>query len=98
MPSAGWKSHFIIREATGNNLVIQPVRDSALAWFEKLIRDRDFDDCIELFEIITDNRGRVVHERITHSYSKQVGHIVEHTARPRMLVAATDGVESKSLL
>jgi hypothetical protein len=96
MSRAGWKTYYIIREATGNNLVIQPVRDSATAWFQKLIRDRDFDDCIELFEIITDDRGRVVQEFVSHSYSKHVGHVVEHTVRPRVSLA--EGVESKSLL
>jgi hypothetical protein len=94
---AGWKTHYIIREASGCNLVIQLVRDSAHAWFRKLVVDRDFDDCIELLEIVTNDRGRVVQERVTHSYSKMVGHIVEHTVRPSVYVPQ-DEVHSVSLI
>jgi hypothetical protein len=89
---AGWKVHYIIREASGCNLVIQLVRDAAHAGFRKLIADRDFEDCIELLEIMTNNHGRVVQERVTHSYSKMVGKIVEHTARPNNVIGDVHSV------
>jgi hypothetical protein len=96
MSRAGWKVHYIIREASGCNLVIQPVRDSAHVWFQRLIQSGEFDDCIELMELHTNDRGRVVQERVTHSYSKMVGHVIEHTARPRVFLE--DEIQSTSLL
>jgi hypothetical protein len=82
MSRTGWKVHYLIREASGRNLVIQPVRDSAWYWFQAFIRSGEFDECIELFEIHTNERGRVVQERVTHSYSKLSGQIVEHVLHP----------------
>jgi len=79
---AGWKVHYVIREISGCNLVIQGVRDSAHYWFHALIKSGEFDECIELLEIVTNDRGRVVHERVTHSYSKLVGHVITHVAVP----------------
>jgi hypothetical protein len=81
MSRVGWKVHYLIREASGCNLVIQPVRDSAHYWFQALIKSGEFDECMELLEIQTNDRGRVVQERVTHSYSKLVGHVIEHTVR-----------------
>jgi hypothetical protein len=89
MSRAGWKVHYLIREASGCNLVIQPVRDSAYYWFHALIKSGEFNDCMELIEILTNDRGRVVQERVTHSYSKIVGHVIEHTARPAVTAKPT---------
>ncbi len=93
---AGWKIHYLIREISGCNLVVQGVRDSAHYWFHALIKSGEFDECIELLEIVTNDRGRVVHERVTHSYSKLVGHIITHTTRPQ-IQAAKPTVEVVSL-
>lgn len=96
MSRAGWKVHYLIREASGCNLVIQPVRDSVWYWFHALIKSGEFEECMELLEIVTNERGRVVRERVTHSYSKLVGHVTEHpthisTAKPTIVtVEVTD--------
>lgn len=79
---AGWKVHYVIREISGCNLVIQSVKDSAHYWFHALIKSGEFDKCIELLEIVTNDRGRVVHERVTHSYSKLVGRVITHVTAP----------------
>jgi hypothetical protein len=104
MSRTGWKVHYIIRESSGCNLVIQSVRDSVQFWFQELIRSGEFDECMELLEIQTNDRGRVVQERVTYSYSKLVGHVMEHpkqlaTAKPTVEVATVgEGVYSTSLL
>jgi hypothetical protein len=99
MSRVGWKVHYIVREASGCNLVIQMVRDSAFCWFKTLIQNGEFEDCIELLEIVTDNRGRVIEEHVTHSYSKYVRQIVEHVSRPRVRIESVSGdVVSVSLL
>jgi hypothetical protein len=78
-----FQTYFLIREATtGAARIIHRVRDSAIACFREMIRDGDFDDCIELMELVVNDRGRIVSEVVTHSYSKIGRHIVTHVVSP----------------
>jgi hypothetical protein len=53
-----------------------------MACFHELIREGDFDDCIELMEIVVNDRGRVVAELVSHSYSKIARFVVTHVTSP----------------
>ena len=76
-------NYFLIREPTmGSVRVIHKTRDSAFAAFHEFIKDDDFDDCIELMEVVVNDRGRVIAEGITHSYSKVGRMIVTHVVTP----------------
>lgn len=81
MPSV--LSYFIVREPVmGSIRVVHKTRDAGLAAFEAMIRDGDYEDCLEFLEIVTNDRGRVIAEGITHSYSKVSNLIVTHVVTP----------------
>lgn len=76
-------NYFLIREPTmGSIRVIHKTRDSAFVAFHEFIKDGDFEDCIELMEVVVNDRGRVIAEGITHSYSKVGRLIVTHVVTP----------------
>jgi hypothetical protein len=75
--------YFIIREATtGAPRIIHRTRDAGMCAFHQMIRDGDFDDCIELMEVVVNDRGRVVSEVVTYSYSKVSRYVVTHVLAP----------------
>ena len=76
-------SYFIVREPVmGSVRVVHKTRDAGMAAFEALIRDGDYEDCLELMEVVTNDRGRVIAEGVTHSYSKVGKLIVTHVVTP----------------
>jgi hypothetical protein len=76
-------NYFFIREPVmGSIRVVHKTRDSAFVSFNELIADGDFDDCIELIEVVVNDRGRVIAEAVTHSYSKVGRLIVTHVISP----------------
>jgi hypothetical protein len=80
-----FQTYFIIREATTASVrIIHRTRDAAMACFYELIRGGDFEDCIEIMELVTNDRGRVVAEVVTHSYSKIARYVVTHVTSPTL--------------
>ena len=78
-----FQTYFIIREATTAAVrIIHRTRDAAMACFHELIREGDFDDCIEIMELVVNDRGRVIAEAVTHSYSKIARFVVTHVMSP----------------
>jgi hypothetical protein len=77
------QSYYLIREATtGSVRIIHRVRDSAICAFNELIAEGDFDECIELMEVVVNDRGRVFAEAVLHSYSKLGRYVVTHVVTP----------------
>ncbi len=78
-----FQTYFIIREATTASVrIVHKTRDSVMGSFYELIRDGDFEDCIEIMELVTNDRGRVMAEVVTHSYSKIARYVVTHVTSP----------------
>ena len=79
------QNYFFIREATtGSVRIIHKTKDSAVGAFNELIAEGDFDDCIELMEVVVNDRGRVFAEAILYSYSKIGRHVVSHVVTPTL--------------
>ena len=76
-------SYYIIREAiTGAIRVIHKTKDSAMGSFHELIAEGDFDECIELMEVVVNDRGMVFADAVLYSYSKTAQVIVTHVISP----------------
>ena len=79
------QNYFLIREATtGSVRIIHKTKDSAIGSFNELITEGAFDDCIELMEVVVNDRGRVFAEAVLYSYSKIGRHIVSHVVTPTL--------------
>lgn len=76
-------NYFLIREAiSGDIRVIHKTKDSAMGSFHELIADGDFDECIELIEVVVNERGRVFADAVLYSYSKTTLLIATHIVSP----------------
>lgn len=83
MPSV--QSYFLIREATtGSVRIIHKTKDSAISAFNELITEGGFDECIELMEVVVNDRGRVFAEAVLYSYSKIGRYVVTHVVTPTL--------------
>lgn len=83
MPTA--QNYFLIREATtGSVRIIHKTKDSAITAFNELITEGGFDECIELMEVVVNDRGRVFAEAVLYSYSKIGRFIVTHVVTPTL--------------
>lgn len=79
------QNYFIIREATtGAVRIVHRVKDSAMGAFNELIAEGDFDECIELMELVVNDRGRVFAEAVLYSYSKVGRYVVSHVVTPTL--------------